>query len=70
VAGHRIKPYEPPTLDPASTSPRRLGLRSNISTYFENTLEMARLHISHADCSCRKRQRVSGTTELVLWRAE
>jgi hypothetical protein len=46
-------------------SPNRLSPPSNISTYFEDTLETARLHISQADCSCRKRQRRRGTTELI-----
>jgi hypothetical protein len=41
VAGHRIKPYEPLTLDEASISPRRLGLRESTFNHSEDTLEIA-----------------------------
>ena len=41
MAGHRIKPYEPLTLDEASISPRRLGLRRSTFTYIKDTLKMA-----------------------------
>jgi hypothetical protein len=46
-------------------SPRRLGPRRSTFNYFEDTLEMARLHIATADYSSRKRQSRAGTTELI-----
>ena len=61
VAGHRIKSFEPLTLDSAVMSPPRLGPPLNTFNYFEDTLEMARLHIAPAHCSSRKRQRRAGT---------
>ena len=35
-------------------SPNRLSPPRSTFTYFEDTQETARLHISQADCSCRK----------------
>ena len=61
VAGHRIKSFEPLTRDQALLSPPRLGLPSNTLNHFEDTLEIARLHISQADYSSRKRQSRAGT---------
>jgi len=46
-------------------SPRRLGLRRSTFNYFEDTLEIARLHIATAHCSSRKRQRRAGTAKLI-----
>jgi hypothetical protein len=46
-------------------SPRRLGLRRSTFNYFEDTLEIARLHIATAHCSSRKRQRRAGTMKLI-----
>ena len=65
VAGHRIKSFETLTLDHASMSPPRLGPPSNTFNYFEDTLEMARLHIATAHCSSRKRQSRAGTAKLI-----
>ena len=65
VAGHRIKSFKPLTLDHASTSPQRLGLPQVIFNYFEDTVEIARLHITRAHCSSRKRQSRAGTLELI-----
>ena len=61
VAGHRIKSFEPKPLEEALMSPPRLGLRRSTFNYFEDTLEIARLHIATAHCSSRKRQRRAGT---------
>ena len=61
VAGHCIKSFEPLTLDKAPMSPHRLGLPRITFNYFEDTVEIARLHIATADCSCRKRQSRAGT---------
>jgi hypothetical protein len=48
AAGHRIKSFEPMPLDLAPMSPRRLGPPRSTFTYFEDTLEIARLHNSPA----------------------
>ena len=61
VAEHRIKSFEPLSRDHAPMSPRRLGLPQNTFNYFEDTQEMARLHITQADYSSRKRQSRAGT---------
>ena len=53
------------TLDSAPMSPRRLGPRRSTFNYFEDTLEIARLHISQADYSSRKRQSRAGTAKLI-----
>ena len=45
-------------------SPPRLGLRRSTFNYFEDTLEIARLHIATAHCSSRKRQRRAGTAPI------
>ena len=45
-------------------SPPRLGLRSNTFNYFEDTLEMARLSITQADYSSRKRPSRAGTRKI------
>jgi len=45
-------------------SPPRLGPPSNTFNYFEDTLETARLHITQADYSSRKRQSRAGTTGI------
>jgi hypothetical protein len=42
-------------------SPPRWSLRRSTFNYFEDTLEIARLHIAQADYSSRKRQRRAGT---------
>ena len=65
VAGHGIKSFEPKPLEEALMSPPRLGPPSNTFNYFEDTVEIARLHITRAHCSCRKRQRRAGTIELI-----
>ena len=65
VAGHRIKSFETLTLDHASMSPPLLGPPSNTFNYFEDTLEIARLHIAPADYSFRKRQSRAGTLKLI-----
>jgi len=52
------------TLDQASMSPQRLSPRSNTFNYFEDTLEIARLHIATAHCSSRKRQSRAGTPAI------
>ena len=65
VAGHRIKSFAPLTLDHAPMSPSRLSPRRSTYNYFEDTLEMARLHIAPAHCSSRKRQSRAGTLELI-----
>jgi len=52
------------TLDQASMSPQRLSPRSNTFNYFEDTLEIARLHIATAHCSCRKRPSRAGTVAI------
>lgn len=44
-------------------SPRRLGPPSNTFNSFEDTLEIARLHIAPAHCSSRKRQSRAGTSD-------
>ena len=64
VAGHRIKSFEPLTLDQASMSQARLGSLENTFNYFEDTQEMARLHIAPAHCSSRKRQSRAGTCKI------
>ena len=64
VAGHRIKSVEPLTRDSAPMGPPRLGPPSNTFNYFEDTLEIARLHISQADYSSRKRQSRAGTAAI------
>jgi hypothetical protein len=64
VAGHRINSFEPLPLDSAPMSPRRLSLRRSTFNYFENTLEIARLHIAPAHCSSRKRQSRAGTAAI------
>ena len=64
VTGHRIKSFEPLTLDQAPLSPPRLGPPSNTFNYFEDTVEIAPLHIATADCSCRKRQSRAGTAAI------
>ena len=64
VAGHRIKSFETLTLDHASMSPPRLGPPSNTFNYFEDTLEIARLHIAPADYPSRKRQSRAGTAAI------
>jgi|GEM_PF-5107651 len=46
-------------------SPRRLSPRRSTFNYFEDTLEIARLHIAQADYSSRKRQSRAGTDELI-----
>ena len=46
-------------------SPPRLGPPSNTFNYFEDTLEIARLHITQAHCSSRKRQSRAGTPKLI-----
>ena len=65
VAGHRIKSFEPKPLEAAVMSPPRLGPPLNTFNYFEDTLEMARLHIAPAHCSSRKRQSRAGTMKLI-----
>jgi len=45
-------------------SPRRLGPRRSTFNYFEDTLEIARLHIAPAHCSSRKRQSRAGTPAI------
>ena len=65
VAGHRIKSFEPLTLDQASMSPPRLGSPRNTFNYFEDTQEIARLHIAPADYPSRKRQSRAGTPKLI-----
>jgi hypothetical protein len=65
VAGHGIKSFEPLSLDSAPMSPRRLSPRRSTFNYFEDTLEIARLHIAPADCSSRKRQSRAGTAKLI-----
>ena len=64
VAGHRIKSFEPLTLDSAPMSPQRLGLPRITFNYFDDTLEIARLHIATADYPSRKRQRRAGTAAI------
>jgi hypothetical protein len=64
VAEHRIKSFEPLSRDHAPMSPRRLGLPQNTFNYFEDTQEMARLHITQADYSSRKRQSRAGTAAI------
>ena len=64
VTGHRIKSFEPLTLDSAVMSPRRLGPRRSTYNYFEDTLEIARMHIATADYSSRKRQSRAGTAAI------
>ena len=64
VAGHRIKSFEPLTPDSAPMSPRRLGSPRNTFNYFKDTLEIARLHITQADYSSRKRQSRAGTAAI------
>ena len=61
VAGHGIKSFEPLSLDSAPMSPRRLSPRRSTFNYFEDTLEIARLHIAPAHYSSRKRQSRAGT---------
>ena len=61
VAGRRIKSSEPLTRDSAPMSPRRLSPRRSTFNYFEDTLEIARLHIAPAHYSSRKRQSRAGT---------
>ena len=39
AAGHRIKSFEPLTLDSAPMSPQRLGLPRITFNYFDDTLE-------------------------------
>ena len=56
--------FEPLTLDSAPMSPRRLGLRRSTFNYFEDTVEIARPHITRAHCSCRKRQSRAGTVPI------
>jgi len=46
-------------------SPNRLSPPRSTFTYFEDTLETARLHIDPADYSCRKRQRGLRTAKLI-----
>ena len=65
VAGHRIKSFEPKPLEEALMSPPRLGLRRSTFNYFEDTLEIARLHIATTDYSSRKRQSRAGTLKLI-----
>ena len=65
VAGHGIKSFEPLSLDSAPMSPRRLSPRRSTFNYFEDTLEIARLHIAPAHYSSRKRQSRAGTLELI-----
>jgi hypothetical protein len=48
VAGHRIKSFEPLPLESAPMSPRRLSPSRSTFNYFEDTLEIARLHNSPA----------------------
>jgi len=64
VAGHRIKSFAPLTLDHAPMSPSRLSPRRSTYNYFEDTLEMARLHMAPAHCSSRKRQSRAGTVPI------
>ena len=45
-------------------SPPRLGPPRNTFNYFEDTLEIARLQIATAHCSCRKRQSWAGTAAI------
>jgi len=42
-----------------------LGPRRSTFNYFEDTLEIARLHIAPAHCSSRKRQSRAGTVKLI-----
>ena len=65
VAGHRIKSFEPKPLEEALMSPRRLSPPHPTFNYFDDTLEIARRHISQADYSSRKRQSRAGTLELI-----
>ena len=58
------KSFEPQTRDSAPMSPPRWSLRRSTFNYFEDTLEIARLHITQADCSSRKRQSRAGTAAI------
>jgi hypothetical protein len=64
VAGHRIKSFEPMPLGAALMSPQRLSPRRSTLNYFEDTLEIARLHIAPADYPSRKRQSRAGTAAI------
>ena len=65
VAGHRIKSFAPMPLGAALMSPQRLSPRRSTLNYFEDTLEIARLHIAPADYPSRKRQSRAGTPKLI-----
>jgi hypothetical protein len=64
AAGHRIKSFEPPK-DSAAARAQTVWARHQTSLPTSMTRwRRNRLHISQADCPCRKRQRRRGTAKI------
>jgi hypothetical protein len=64
AAGHRIKSFEPPK-DSAAARAQTVWARHQTSLPTSRTRwRRNRLHISQADCPCRKRQRRRGTAAI------